>query len=130
MKSRRMRKVTECQPYSCLHPLTQRELEVFFLTTFLSSMSPSCGTAMTAFQQVIVEYLPEHGQDPAMWKGRWWRKPLIMSKCSGKTPCDSPKELRQSKPSLSACFAEQADCAELRDDEKQDATACSAGDEL
>lgn len=91
---------------------------------------PSCGTAMTAFQQVIVEYLPEHGQDPAMWKGRWWRKPLIMSKCSGKTPRDSPKELRQSKPSLSACFAEQADCKELRDDEKQDATACSAGDEL
>lgn len=38
------------------------------------------------------------------------RKPITMNKCSGKPPSDSPNELRQSKPSSSSCFTEQADC--------------------
>lgn len=94
LKSRRMRKVIESVSLQQPSPsLTQRALEV--LCSLLNNLSqfnehitehPSCGTAMTAFQQVIAEYLPEHGQDPVMWKGGWWRKPLTMSECSGKAP--------------------------------------------
>lgn len=53
--------------------------------------------------QVILDNI-----QPSRKPGR--KKPVTMNKCSGKTPNDSPNQLRRSKPSPSSCFTEQEDC--------------------
>lgn len=79
---------------------------------------------------------PSHpGVPPSTWTrssylGRLAGGSLTMNKCSGETPSDSPNELRQSKPSRSSCFTEQADWAGSDDEEKQDGGACNSRNRL
>lgn len=122
--------------YGFPHPLTQREGEVLCPLPDFSQFNehitrrPSCGTAMSAFQQVIVEHLP------APWTRSRHVQRLVVEEASDneqmfrENPPWFPEGARQSKPSLSVCFTEQTDWAELRGDEKQDAAACYAGVEL
>lgn len=79
---------------------------------------------------------PSHpGVPPSTWTrssylGRLVGGSLTMNKCSGETPSDSPNELRQSKPSRSSCFTEQADWTGSDDEEKQDGGACNSCNRL
>lgn len=63
---------------------------------------------MTAFQQVIVEDLSEHGQESSHVERLMVEEAPNNEQMFRESPRDSQKELRQNKPPLSTCFTEQA----------------------
>lgn len=115
LKFRRMRKVIESvSPNSHPPPLPHRELAALcspphILSQFNEHITghPSCGTATTAFQQVI-------GESLRAWTRSSHVERLMVEEAPNnertfrESPRDSPKALRRSEPSLSTCFSKQS----------------------